>query len=102
MCSTDAVWDKLQDGLPTIAGKPHVAVRIHRSFVTQVAANSHKSPTISRLLTTGLQTHLAKQTATLVETGAVPATNEPTWSITSDWLSLDLQPADLSHLASAQ
>ena len=102
LCGTDAAWNEFEKGLPTIDGNPHVAVRIHRSFVTHVAANSHKSPAVSRLLATGMQAHLAKQTAALVESNAVPAANEPTWSIGLEWVSLDLHAAQPDTIAYTQ
>lgn len=102
LCGTDATWSEFEQGLPTIDGNPHVAVRIHRSFVTHVAANSHKSPAISRLLANGMQAHLAKQTAALVESNAVPAANEPTWSIGLEWVSLDLHAAQPDTIAYTQ
>jgi len=99
MSSSDAAWTEFEKQLPTIAGNPHVAVRIHRTFVTHVAANSHKSPTIARLLSTGLQTHLTRQTAAILESDAVPTTNEPTWSIGLDWVSLDLHASQPDTIA---
>jgi hypothetical protein len=102
LAADECAWEELEDGLPAIDGNPHVALRVHRSFVTHVAANSHKSPAISRLLATGMQAHLAKQTAALVESDAVPAANEPVWNIGLDWVSLDILAADLNHLAAAQ
>lgn len=102
LCGSDATWNEFEHDLPTIDGNPYVALRVHRSFVTHVAANSHKSPAISRLLATGVQAHLAKQTAALVESDAVPAANEPVWNIGVDWVSLDILAVDVNHLASAQ